>query len=121
MTNSSKYSTATRLDARLVRYSLLAGAAIASTQPASAGVITAVGPGVDLLSNVPFFYGGQYISVEFFTGATIFSTLGLRIGGFSGGGPRDYFFIGGHSGATNVAFNYSIGSLIGNTGTGIPV
>lgn len=113
-----------RLDARLARYALLAGAAIASTRSASAGVITTVLPSpVDLAANAPYeigFNGKNGSNIVFYTGATVFSTLTLRIAGLTGVGEPNYFFIGGHGGSTNVAFDYSAGDVIGNTGDVTP-
>lgn len=108
-----------RLDVRLARYALLAGAAIASSSPAVAGVITTVLPSpVDLIAD-PNYAAAFPLEVDFFSGATVFSTLGLGIRGLTAG-VLDFFFFGGHSGQTGVAFRYSIGDVIGVTGTASP-
>jgi hypothetical protein len=123
-TNSLDRAIPGRLEARLARYALLAGAAIASTKPAGAGVITTVLPSpVDLVASAPYFFdfnGNASPDVVFYTGATVFSTLALRIAGFTGAGEIDYFFVGGHGGSTQVAFDYSLGAVIGNTSSAIP-
>jgi len=105
-----------RLEARLARYALVAGAALAASKPAAAGVVTTVLPTpVDLLLTHPYgtdLNGDTVTDFVFFTGATVFSTLGLDILGFTGGAPAFLPLPGGHGGSPSVAFRFSIGDVI---------
>ena len=114
-----------RLEARLARYALAAGAALAAGKPAAAGVVTTVLPTpVNLLSTHPYntdLNGDTVTDFVFFTGATVFSTLGLNILGLTGGGfPFLLPLFGGHGGSTSVAFRFSIGDVIGVSGSNFP-